>query len=62
MGKRGIPIEASYPIRRAIAERGTVARKSYGGFEVMAQAVDMVSEEVLDEIEYGYDRVMRSMQ
>ena len=62
MTAKGIPLELSFPIRRAIAQRGTVKRKGYKGFEIMQRTVDMAGDDALDEIEYGFNRAMRAMQ
>jgi hypothetical protein len=61
MKARGIPLEASYPIRRAIAVSGTIKRKGYEGFEIMQQTVDLAGDDALDEIEYGFTRGIRAL-
>jgi hypothetical protein len=62
MASKGIPLELSFPIRRAIARKGTVKRKGYKGFEVMQRTVDMAGDDALDEIEHGWIRGVRALQ
>ena len=61
MQKRGIPLEASFVIRRAIAERGTVKRKGYKGFEIMQRTVDMAGDDFMEEMEHAFDRAVRAL-
>jgi hypothetical protein len=61
MQSRGLPQELSFVIRRAIAQRGTVKRKGYKGFEIMERTLDMVRDDVLDELDYALQRALRSM-
>lgn len=59
---RGIPLEFSFPIRRAIAESGTVKRKGYKGFAIMERTVDMAKDDVLDILAAGVDRALAGMR
>lgn len=61
MQSRGLPRELSFVIRRAIAQRGTVKRKGYRGFEIMERTVDMMRDDVMDELDYALTRAIRSM-
>lgn len=47
MERRGIPMELSFVIRRAIARHGTVKRKGYQGFEILEQVATQDREQVL---------------
>ena len=61
MASKGIPLEVSYVIRRAIAESGTIKKKGYKGYEIMQQTFDMVGDDALDELEYGFIRATRAL-
>jgi hypothetical protein len=62
MESKGIPLELSFPIRRAIAQSGTIKRKGYQGFEVMQRTVEMVGDDALEEIQDGFIRGVRALQ
>jgi hypothetical protein len=61
MDSVGIPRRASFVIRRAIGEDGTIKRKGGKGFEIMAQTDDSVREDVLDELDHALTRAIRSV-
>lgn len=66
MRRRGIPMEASFPIRRSIAELGTIRRKgAYGqpkGFEIMRQTMDEEETRIIRDLGEAYDRALLRWQ
>ena len=62
MALKGIPEEASFPIRRAIAERGTIKRKGYKGFEIMRRSVDEIETWIFRQLDEVLDRALLRLQ
>lgn len=61
MHLRGIPETALFPIRRAIAERGTVKRKGYKGFEIFRQVGEMTEAQVIGILDDAFVRAFTSV-
>lgn len=59
MAFRGIPDEALFPIMRAIARRGTVARKGYKGFAIFDKVYRRVGDRAFRILDAAFDRAMR---
>lgn len=63
MDSKGIDRKASYVIRRAIGERGTIKKKGGGkGYEIMQRTIDMVGDDFMEEMEYAFERGVRALQ
>lgn len=61
MSFRGIPTDREYLIRRAIGRKGTIKRKSYGGFEVLRKTDERARRDVFEEFDLALNRAMRDM-
>ena len=61
MALRGIPQDREFIIRRAIGRRGTIKRKSYGGYEILDKTNQRARADVFEEFDLALNRAIRDM-